>query len=61
MNDDSRPPLPRLFHVYMGILVILGAFAFGINVRYKSCHSVCVYAGSVTVCNDPWQGYVRQE
>ncbi len=33
MNDDRHPPLPRLFHVYMGILVILGAFAMGQNAR----------------------------
>lgn len=30
---NNRPPLPRLFHLYMGILVILGAFAMGQSAR----------------------------
>lgn len=41
MNDDNRPPLPRLFHVYMGILVILGSFAMGQSAR--DCVTVRVH------------------
>ena len=40
---DERQPLPRLFHVYMGILVILGAFAMGQSARICS-QSYCTYA-----------------